>query len=155
MKAIVHISTSCVYTFLPCRITDTYKKEGGMPRFNVWVSQLRTLDVVVEAETAYEAEAQVRARLRDSPHSQAWLDSATVMRSVIDDAAPNAAPRRDIATFPPTQQLLNTTDAGKYLSISRTKVYELINSGALESVAIGRSRRVSVAQLQRFLESRT
>lgn len=72
------------------------------------------------------------------------------MRSVIDDAAPSAAPRRDIAAFPPTQQLLNTADAGKYLSISRTKVYELINSGALESVTIGRSRRVSVAQLQRF-----
>jgi excisionase family DNA binding protein len=73
----------------------------------------------------------------------------------IDDAAPSAVPRRDIATFPPTQQLLNTTDEGKYLSISRTKVYELINSGALESVTIGRSRRVSVAQLQRFLESQS
>ncbi|MDT0264308.1 helix-turn-helix domain-containing protein [Jatrophihabitans lederbergiae] len=47
------------------------------------------------------------------------------------------------------------TDAGKYLSISRTKVYELINSGALESVTIGRSRRVSVAQLQRFLKSQS
>jgi len=77
------------------------------------------------------------------------------MRSVIADAAPNAAPRRDIAAFPPSQQLLNTTDAGKYLSISRTKVYELINSGALESITIGRSRRVSVAQLQRFLESQS
>lgn len=126
-----------------------------MPKFNVWVSQLRTLDVVVQAETAHDAEAQVRARLRDSPNTEAWLDSATIMRSVIADAAPNAAPRRDIATFPPTQQLLNTTDAGKYLSISRTKVYELINSGALESITIGRSRRVSVAQLQRFLESQS
>lgn len=126
-----------------------------MPKFNVWVSQLRTIDVVVEAETPHDAEAQVRARLRDSPHTEAWLDSATIMRSVIADAAPNAAPRRDIATFPPTQQLLNTTDAGKYLSISRTKVYELINSGALESITIGRSRRVSVAQLQRFLESQS
>ena len=126
-----------------------------MPRYQVWVTQLRTLDVVVQAETAPDAEAQVRAQLRDSPHTQAWLDSATVMRSVIDDAAPTAAPRRDIAAFPPTQQLLNTTDAGKYLSISRTKVYELINSGALESVTIGRSRRVSVAQLQRFLVSQS
>jgi len=126
-----------------------------MPRFNVWISQLRTLDVVVQAETARDAEAQVRAQLRDSPHTQAWLDSATVMRSVIDDAVPSVGPRRDVATFPPTQQLLNTTDAGKYLRISRTKVYELIKSGALESVTIGRSRRVSVAQLQRFLESRT
>lgn len=121
----------------------------------VWVSQLRTLDVVVQAGTAHDAEAQVRARLRDSPDAHAWLDSATVMRSVIDDAAPNAAPRRDIAMFPPTQQLLNTTDAGKCLSISRTKVYELINSGALQSVTIGRSRRVSVAQLQRFLKSQS
>ena len=126
-----------------------------MPKFNVWVSQLRTLDVVVQAETAHDAEAQVRARLRDSPNTEAWLDSATIMRSVIADAAPNAAPRRDIAEFPPSQQLLNTTEAGNYLSISRTKVYELINSGALESITIGRSRRVSVAQLQRFLESQS
>jgi hypothetical protein len=84
-----------------------------MPKFNVWVSQLRTLDVVVQAETAHDAEAQVRARLRDSPHTEAWLDSATIMRSVIADAAPNAAPRRGVAAFPPSQQLLNTTDAGK------------------------------------------
>ena len=50
------------------------------------VIQLRAIDVVVQAETAHDAEAQVRARLRDAPHAPAWLDSATVMRSVIDDA---------------------------------------------------------------------
>lgn len=124
-----------------------------MPRYQIWVSQLRTLDVIVEADSLADAEARARARLRDSSDAQPWLESATVIRSVLSQEMPNAAPRRDIATFPPTQQLLNTTDAGKYLSISRTKVYELINSGALESVTIGRARRVSVAQLQRFLES--
>lgn len=124
-----------------------------MPRFHVWVSQLRTLDVVVEAETSHDAEAQVRTRLRNSSEAQPWLDSATVVRSAVAPAA--ALPARNPAVFPPSQQLLTTAEAGKYLGVGRTKVYDLINSGALESVTIGRARRVSVAQLQRFLESQS
>ena len=126
-----------------------------MSRYHVWVSQLRTLDVVIEADSEGEAEARVRTRLREASDAQSWLDSATVIRSVLEPDASNAEPRRDYSTFPPSQQLLNTTDAAKYLGISRTKVYELISSGSLESITIGRSRRVSVAQLQRFLESRS
>lgn len=70
-----------------------------MPRFQVWVSQLRTLDVVVDAETSHDAEAQVRASLRNSAEAQPWLDSATVVRSA---AAPAAAAPRDVAVFPPS-----------------------------------------------------
>lgn len=126
-----------------------------MPRFHVWVSQLRTLDVLVEAETSHDAEAHVRARLRNLAEAQPWLDSATVVRSAVAPATPTAAPPRNATAFPPSQQLLTTTEAGEYLGVSRTKIYDLINSGALESLTIGRSRRVSVAQLQRFLESQS
>jgi hypothetical protein len=63
-----------------------------MPRYQVWVSQLRTLDVVVQAETARDAEAQVRAQLGESPHTQAWLDSATVMVSERRCRAERCAP---------------------------------------------------------------
>ena len=52
-----------------------------MPRFSVWVSQLRTLMWSSRRRPHTDAEVQVRARLRDSPLTQAWLDSATVMRS--------------------------------------------------------------------------
>ncbi len=78
-----------------------------MPRFIVWVSQLRMRDVVIQAETARDAEAQARTRLTDAPQAQAWLDSATVMRSVMDNAAPGAAPRRDFASFLPATQHSN------------------------------------------------
>lgn len=110
-----------------------------MPRYHVWVSQLRTLDIVVEKDSPHEAEARVRTRLGDLPEAQPWLNSATVIRSVLDQAAPS----REMATFQLSQQLLKTTDAGKYLSVSRTKVYELIN---LRRTGVGHDRTISPSQ---------
>ena len=52
-----------------------------MPLYHVWVSQLRTIDIVVEADTQVEAEGTFRRRLGDSPGTMPWLDSATVIRS--------------------------------------------------------------------------
>lgn len=48
--------------------------------------------------------------------------------------------------------LLTAEEAANVLSIGRTKVYELIALGELESVTVGRSRRVPVASLARFVE---
>jgi len=39
------------------------------------------------------------------------------------------------------------------LSVSRTTLYELLASGAIESIYIGRSRRVPVDALHDFVES--
>jgi excisionase family DNA binding protein len=47
--------------------------------------------------------------------------------------------------------LLAPEDAAEALSIGRTRVYELMRSGALGSVTIGSSRRVPVAALERFV----
>jgi excisionase family DNA binding protein len=124
-----------------------------MPRFHVWVSQLRTLDVLVDADSLQMAEARVRARLKVSPDAESWLDSATVIRSMPhDDKAALGANGANMST---PRQLLNASEAGRYLGISRTKVLELFKSGALESVMIGSLRRVSVEQLQRFVQSQT
>lgn len=65
-----------------------------MPRYQIWVSQLRTLDVFIEADSLGEAEARARARLLDSSDAQPWLDSATVIRSVLDQATPSKPPLR-------------------------------------------------------------
>jgi excisionase family DNA binding protein len=46
--------------------------------------------------------------------------------------------------------LYDTREAARLLSISRTKVYELMASGQLESVRIGRSRRIPAEELRRF-----
>jgi excisionase family DNA binding protein len=39
------------------------------------------------------------------------------------------------------------------MSISRSKVYELINNGKLNSLRIGRSRRISTNQIQTFINN--
>ena len=42
-------------------------------------------------------------------------------------------------------------DAARVLGVGRTKVYELIRSGALRSVRVGGLRRVPVAALDEFV----
>jgi excisionase family DNA binding protein len=48
--------------------------------------------------------------------------------------------------------LLNVSECASALGISRSKVYELLASGALESVHIGRSRRVPMEAASAFVE---
>jgi len=49
--------------------------------------------------------------------------------------------------------LLTAEEAGELLSIGRTKVYELMADGLIESVAIGRCRRIPVRALEPFVEA--
>lgn len=47
--------------------------------------------------------------------------------------------------------LLRVDEAADALALSRTKVYELMATGELESVKLGRSRRVPLDALQAFV----
>jgi excisionase family DNA binding protein len=47
--------------------------------------------------------------------------------------------------------LVTAAEAATALGISRTRVYELMASGALQSVKIGRSRRIPVSALTAFV----
>jgi len=49
--------------------------------------------------------------------------------------------------------LLTAEEAGELLSLGRTKVYELMADGVLESVRVGRARRVPAGALARFVET--
>ena len=49
------------------------------------------------------------------------------------------------------QVSLTVEEAAKRLAIGRTKAYELVASGELQSVTIGRCRRVPVEALERFV----
>jgi excisionase family DNA binding protein len=49
--------------------------------------------------------------------------------------------------------LLTPQEAGAVLSIGRTKIYELMEAGLLESVTIGRCRRVPAEALAPFVEA--
>jgi excisionase family DNA binding protein len=48
--------------------------------------------------------------------------------------------------------LLYPEDAADWLSISRARLYQLLTAGEIESVKIGRSRRIPVQALERFVE---
>jgi excisionase family DNA binding protein len=43
-------------------------------------------------------------------------------------------------------------EAAELLSISRSQIYEMISTGKIGSISIGRSRRVTHRQLMSFLE---
>ena len=47
----------------------------------------------------------------------------------------------DIEIIPTPRVMLSITDAARCLSVGRSTMYELINSGAIETVHIGRLRR--------------
>ncbi len=52
-----------------------------------------------------------------------------------------------------TRLLYRVGEAAEVLSLSRAKVYELINSGALRSVRVGGARRVTAEDLAAFVAS--
>jgi excisionase family DNA binding protein len=48
--------------------------------------------------------------------------------------------------------LLTCEEAGRRLHMSRTVIYDLLRRGELESLTIGRSRRIPAAALEDFVE---
>ena len=47
---------------------------------------------------------------------------------------------------------VRVNDAARMIGIGRTKLYELISSGELETVKIGKATRVTTASLHRLVE---
>lgn len=47
--------------------------------------------------------------------------------------------------------LYTVTEVASLLGLGRSKTYELVMSGIIDSVTIGRSRRISAAELARFV----
>lgn len=52
----------------------------------------------------------------------------------------------------PAKLLMTPEEAAQILSITRTRVYQLMRRGTLRSVKIGKARRVAVAALEAFVE---
>lgn len=50
--------------------------------------------------------------------------------------------------------LLTTEEAAKALNIGRTRIYGLIKNNDLQSVKVGRSRRVVASSIETFIERR-
>lgn len=54
----------------------------------------------------------------------------------------------------PDPALLTVEQVAQRLHLSRSKAWELVSSGELPSITIGRSRRVSVASLQQWIKEK-
>lgn len=52
-----------------------------------------------------------------------------------------------------TTLLLTPEEAAEELRISRPRIFDLIKSGALDSVKIGRSRRIRATDLKAYVDS--
>lgn len=51
--------------------------------------------------------------------------------------------------------LLTVAEAREVLNIGRSKMYELLNTGVIPSVRLGRSLRVPIVALQQWLDKQT
>ena len=54
----------------------------------------------------------------------------------------------------PQRLLLRIPEVAETLGIGRTKIYEMIATGELPTIRIGRAVRISVATLQKWAEGR-
>lgn len=61
--------------------------------------------------------------------------------------------RSDGSGEPVMRLLYRVSEVASALGLSRAKVYELINSGALHSVRIDGARRIKAADLEAFVAS--
>jgi excisionase family DNA binding protein len=61
--------------------------------------------------------------------------------------------RSDDSSQSVARLLYRVSEAALALGLSRAKVYELINSGALQAVRIDGSRRIKAADLKAFVDS--
>lgn len=51
-------------------------------------------------------------------------------------------------------RLVTISNAARFLSVSRGTLYDLLRSGQLASVHIGRSHRIPLGELRRFVRAR-
>jgi excisionase family DNA binding protein len=60
----------------------------------------------------------------------------------------------EAATSEGDLQLVSLSDAARFLCVSRGTLYDLLRTGQLASVHIGRLRRIPLGELRRFVAAR-
>ena len=60
----------------------------------------------------------------------------------------------DLADLDDDLRLVTLPDAARFLSVSRGSLYDLLTTGQLASVHIGRSRRIPLGEIQRYVRDR-
>jgi excisionase family DNA binding protein len=59
---------------------------------------------------------------------------------------------RDMETVAPAKLLMSAEEAARALGIGRTRMYELLRSGEVASIKLGRSRRIRPEDLEEYVE---
>ena len=67
---------------------------------------------------------------------------------------PMHATGTDYADLDDDLRLVTLPDAARFLSVSRGSLYDLLTTGQLASVHIGRSRRIPLGELRRYIRER-
>ena len=67
---------------------------------------------------------------------------------------PMHATGTDYADLDDDLRLVTLPDAARFLSVSRGSLYDLLTTGQLASVHIGRSRRIPLGELHRYIRER-
>ncbi len=60
----------------------------------------------------------------------------------------------DFAALDDDLRLVTLPDVARFLSVSRGSLYDLLTTGQLASVHIGRSRRIPMGELRRYIRGR-
>lgn len=96
--------------------------------------------------------------LRQLLAAAGYLETGTTKRcSTFTAQEPERTrPGREVRVSPVASRieklLLTPIEAAEYLSIGRTKVYELIATGSLSSVRVGKCRRIPASALADFVD---
>ena len=64
------------------------------------------------------------------------------------------ATAQDLTDLDDDLRLVTLPEAARFLCVSRGTLYDLLSSGQLPSVHIGRARRVPMGELRRFVRER-
>lgn len=104
--------------------------------------------------TPHEQAHEPRPGAEFAPEPPTWtvagLFSIPVPRPV-HDPGPIDAPTEQGQTSPP-RLLLRVEEAAERLAISRTRMFAYLKSGAIESVKVGRLRRIPADALAAFVD---
>jgi len=95
--------------------------------------------------------SDVNARFDTSPHEPIASGLRRPVQATVPWPNTSPRPRNQQEVTSTVRLLLTPVEAAEQLSISRTKIYELMAAGRLRSIHIGRLRRVPVDALRDFV----
>ena len=121
---------------------------GDLMRYRIRVLRAQSTERVVRAADEDAALAKVQEELRQPYGFLGHWETTGVEVEVIsvESTAPGAEGRPSDGPL-----LISVADAAKQLGVSRGLLYELVNSGEITSVRIGRRRLVSRQALTDFI----